>query len=68
MAKTKTDISIKLTEILEGKTNEDIIVLLSNFCDVDTFNDFYKFVKDELDIVDDSDIMDIDDLFEVNID
>jgi len=55
MGKTKADVSVKLLNLLEDKSVDEILTLFANFTDAETYNNFYLFVKDELDLVDDYD-------------
>ena len=61
MSKTKADTYTKISNLLEDKDKDELLILLSNFLDSDKFNEFYLFIKDELDIVDNDDKFD--DLF-----
>ena len=58
MAKTKADIYTKISNLLEDKDKDELLILLSNFLDSDKFNEFYTFIKEELDVVDNEDSLD----------
>lgn len=58
MAKTKADTYTKISNLLEDKDKDELLILLSNFLDSDKFNEFYIFIKKELDIVDNEDSLD----------
>lgn len=58
MSKTKADTYIKISNSIEDKDKDDLLLLISNYLDTDTFNDFYIFIKEELDIVDNENSLD----------